>query len=193
MNGKKLACVLLLMIVGALAYFGQVGHKKADAKRAEAETAKSEKLKAEDALRLSEIKLTTLKADTEELRRFLQSWTPYAERIQTQSEVEQTVLASLRNANLLVLKQAFESKKSPGQLYMPSAVRASIVLEDDYAKTVNWIGEMERKLPLARMTSCRLTGGDNGRQVHAEVILEVPLADLKVSPAALAAKDVKKR
>jgi hypothetical protein len=76
---------------------------------------------------------------------------------------------------------------------MPSAVRASIVLEDDYAKTVNWIGEMERKLPLARMTSCRLTGGDNGRQVHAEVILEVPLADLKVSPAALAAKDVKKR
>jgi hypothetical protein len=181
------------MIVGALAYFGQVGHKKADAKRAEAETAKSEKLKAEDALRLSEIKLTTLKADTEELRRFLQSWTPYAERIQTQSEVEQTVLASLRNANLLVLKQAFESKKSPGQPYMPSAVRASIVLEDDYAKTVNWIGEMERKLPLARMTSCRLTGGDNGRQVHAEVILEVPLADLKVSPAALAAKDVKKR
>lgn len=189
MNGKKIACILLLLVVGLLAYFGQIGHKKADLKRAEAETAKQDKLKAEGDLHLSEIKLTTLKTDTEELRRFLLAWTPYAERIQTQGEVEQAVLASLRNINLLVLSQKFESKTTSGKSYLPKIVRASLVIEDDYAKTVNWIGEMERKLPLARMSNCRLTGGDNGRQLHAEVTLEVPLADLKL---AATPKEIKK-
>ena len=193
MNGKKLACVLLLMIIGALAYFGQVGHKKAEAKRAEAFTAVGEKTTAENDLRLTEIKLTTMKAESEDLRRFLQSWSPFAERTQTQGEVEQSVLASLRNANLLVLSNKFEMKSgTKGISFLPKTVRAAVVLEDDYAKTVNWIGEIERKLPMARMTSCRLSGGDNGRQVHAEITLEVPLADLKLAPAAAAKeKDVK--
>ncbi len=193
MNGKKLACVLLLMVVGALSYFGQVGHKTAEAKRAEAMTAIGEKTTAENELRLTEIKLTTMKAESEELRRFLQSWSSFAERTQTQGEVEQSVLASLRNANLLVLSQKFELKTATkGISYLPKTVRAAVVLEDDYAKTVNWIGEIERKLPMSRMTSCRLSGGDNGRQVHAEITLEVPLADLKLAPASTAkAKDPK--
>ncbi len=70
-------------------------------------------------------------------------------------------------------------------------VRASLVLEDQYARTINWLGEIERRLPLARLANCRLTGGNNNTQVHAEISLEVPLADLNYATpeAAKAAAD----
>jgi hypothetical protein len=99
--------------------------------------------------------------------------------VQTQSEVEESVLASLRNANLLILSQKFEVRENRTTPVIPKVVRASLVLEDDYAKTLNWVGELERRLPLARMMNCRITGGENGRQVHAEISLEVPLVNLQ--------------
>lgn len=190
MNGKKIACIVLMMIIGAVVYFAQIVHQKAEAKRKEAEDALTETSTAQDALNMADVETEKLRAETDELRRFMQSWTPYAQRMQTQSEVEEVVLASLRNANMLILSQKFEMKQSGTTPVLPKSVRASLVLEDQYARTLNWLGELERRLPLARITSCRLSGGDNSTQVHAEVTMEVPLLDLNyTSPALKAARE----
>jgi hypothetical protein len=154
-------------------------HQKAVAKRAEAEAADSDANAAKSELEIAETRTTKLRYDSDELRRFLTSWTPHIDRVQTQSEVEESVLASLRNANLLILSQKFEVRENRTTPVIPKIVRASLVLEDDYAKTLNWVGELERRLPLARMMNCRITGGENGRQVHAEISLEVPLVNLQ--------------
>lgn len=188
MNGKKLACIVLMIIVGIAAYFGQIVHQKADAKRSEASAAADEATLAKSEFETAQIATEKYRFESDDLRRFLQAWTPHIGNMQTQSEVEETVLASLRNANLLVLSQKFEVKVNSTGGITPRTVRASLVLEDDYAKTLNWIGELERRLPIARMISCRVTGGDNGRHVHAEISLEVPLMNLSFEQIAPAKK-----
>jgi len=197
MNGKKVACVILLVIIGIAAYVGQIVHQKADAKRAEASAAADEAVAQQGKLDIVKIQTEKLRAESDELIRFLRAWEPYADRVQTQSEVEEAVLASLRSSNLLIISQKFESRQmqvtaGTGGTTIPKIVRAALVLEDDYAKTMNWIGELERRLPMARMMNCRVTGGDNGRQVHAEISIEVPLVNLKFENVA-SAKDTKKK
>lgn len=188
MNGKKLACVILMILIGIATYAGQIVHQKAVAKRTEAETAESDAGSAESELKVAQTRNDVLRHDSDELRRFLTAWVPHIDRVQTQTEVEESVLASLRNANLLVLSQKFEVRENRTTPVIPKIVRAALVLEDDYAKTLNWVGELERRLPLARMMNCRITGGENGRQVHTEVTIEVPLVNLQAElPAALAA------
>lgn len=192
MNGKKLACVVLMIFIGIATYAGQIVHQKATAKRTEAETAESDANAAKSELEIAETRTTKLRYDSDELRRFLTAWTVHIDRIQTQGQVEESILASLRNASMLILSQKFEVRDNRTTPVIPKIVRASLVLEDDYAKTLNWVGELERRLPLARMMNCRITGGENGRQVHAEITLEVPLVNLLAEMPVVAAATVKK-
>lgn len=198
MNGKKIACIILLCFVALGAYFGQIMHQKALAKRNEANSAVESAASERGRLDTTKIQTERMRTESDELLRFLKAWEPHADRMQTQSEVEETVLASLRTANLLIISQKFEMRNMPAASgttgsAIPRLVRASLVLEDDYAKTLNWIGELERKLPMSRMMTCRITGGDNGRQVHAEVAVEVPLVNLKFDVAAATPSKGKKK
>jgi len=191
MNGKKIACILLLCAVGIVVYFAQTIHGKAANKRADAENAETAAIGAEGERDTANLELIKIKSETNELSRFLQTWTPHADRIQTQSEVEEAVTASLRNSNTIVISQKFEIRENRGSLVIPRVVRASLVLEDDYAKTLNWVGELERRLPLSRVTNYRVTGGENGHQVHAEISMEVPIINLKAQvPTAAGVKKV---
>lgn len=191
MNGKKIACILILGLVAIVVYFAQIIHGKAAAKRADAENAETAAIGAEGERDTANVELIKIKSETNELSRFLQTWTPHADHIQTQSEVEEAVTASLRNSNTIVISQKFEVRENRGSVVIPRVVRASLVLEDDYAKTLNWVGELERRLPLSRVTNYRITGGENGHQVHAEISMEVPIINLKaVAPAAVGAKKV---
>jgi hypothetical protein len=118
------------------------------------------------------------RADAQEIIRFLDSWKQHADRFQTQLEVESAVQSSLRGTGLLVLSQKFESRENKANKVVPKVVRAALVIEDDYAKAMNWIGELERRLPLTRMMSCQLTGGETGRLIHAEISFEIPIVNL---------------
>ena len=184
MNGKKIACIVLLCTVGIIIYFAETIHGKAVAKRNDAENAETAAIGAEGERDTANLQLIKIKGEANELSRFLQTWTPHADRIQTQSEVEEAVTASLRNTNTIVLSQKFEMRENRGALVIPRVVRAALVLEDDYAKTLNWVGELERRLPLSRVTNYRITGGENGHQVHAEITMEIPIINLKaMAPA----------
>ena len=188
MNGKKIACILLLCFVGLLIYTYQIVHGKTTSKRAEAEAAETAAIAAEGERDTANLELIRIKSETAELSRFLQTWSTQADRIQTQSEVEEAVTASLRNSNTIVISQKFEMRDNRGSLVMPKVVRAALVLEDDYAKTMNWVGELERRLPLSRVINYRITGGENGHQIHAEITMEVPIVNLKAQPPSVAAK-----
>jgi hypothetical protein len=178
MNAKKIACVVLLMLVGMVAYFGQILHQKAVAKLSEAEAAKNEVVTADGDAKVAEIKVGRIRNDAAEVLNFLEQWKPYAERFQTQLEVESAIQSSLRNTGLIIMSQKFESREDKNNPVLPRVVRAALVMEDEYAKVMNWIGELERKFPLTRMMSCDITGGETGRQVHAELAFEMPIVNL---------------
>jgi hypothetical protein len=60
-------------------------------------------------------------------------------------------------------------------------VQGTVIVQDDFAKTLNWLGELECKIPLIRITTCRIKQGETGRQVNLEIHFEVPLVDLNAA------------
>jgi hypothetical protein len=189
MNGKQLACVMLIVIIGIVTYTGQMVHKKAAAVRSDARAAQDAAQAADNDRQIAEI--TSKRVDTEsaDIRRFLESWTPQIEGTQTSQEVEEAIQASIRAAKLYVDSQKFEAK--PGaktSKVIPRTVKAAIIAEDEYPKTMNWLGDLEKKLPLARITVCRVTPGKDTKSIRMELSLEIPIINLKADPTEPTAK-----
>ncbi len=178
MNEKLLACVVI-WIVMILMYSGTtIMSKRTGALRTEAESIKSSgdttRLEAETA----RITALRLKNDSQDLLQFLDTWTPAINRMQTNQDAEQALLSVIRNSGILVVSQKLEIKENRANAMMPRALQGTIVIQDEYPKSMNWLGELECKVPLIRISSCRIKQGETGRQVNMELRFEVPLIDL---------------
>jgi hypothetical protein len=183
MNPKQLACVVLMMFIGAVTYFSQTVHHKVAAMKKSAEMARQDAVTAEGARQASEIMTARTKAETEEIRRFLQAWIPHVDKAQTEQEVEGIIEYSLRERGItLVRSRKTELKSSRDNKIIPRSVLTTLVIEDEYAKVMNWLGDVEKRLPLARVKTCRITGGSSARQLRMDVSLETPLINLSAAP-----------
>lgn len=175
MNGTKIASLLLMMIIAGIAYGTQMMQKKTAAIKEEEQSASSDYQMADDSKNRTEKMLETRKGETEELRQFLATWTPVIERFQSGQEAEQAVMNSVRRSSLLALSQKFEVRENKGNPLVPKTLLATLTIQDEYAKTLNWFGDLERIIPVARVSSCHIKQGEGGRQVNVEVHIEVPL------------------
>lgn len=182
MNGKKIACILLLMIVSGVAYATQMMQKRSRAMMEEAEAAETDAKTAETQRNVAETMLKRLEFDTQDLRQFLKDWEPGIRRIQTTQEAEQALQSILRNSGILTVSQKFEVKEARENKVVPKILQGTLIVQDEYSKTLNWLGELERKLPLARVTVCRLKQGETGRQVNLELHFEIPMVNLDAQP-----------
>jgi hypothetical protein len=180
MNGTKIACVVLMMFVASIAYGTQIMHQRAKAMKDEAEMADTDCRNAATASEVASTTLTRLKYDSGDLRQFLNDWKPFIKRIQTVQEAEQVLQSLLRNSGILTVSQKFEVREHRENKMMPRFLQGTLVVEDEFSKTMNWLGELERKVPLSRVTSCRLRQGETGRQVNLELRFEIPIIDLEV-------------
>lgn len=191
MNPKQLACVVLMMIIGVVTYFAQIIHKKVAVMKESALEARQQVVTAEGSRQTAEILTARTRAETEDLRRFLQAWTPYVDKAQTEQEVESAIEYSLRDRGIsLIRSRKTEIKSSRDNKLIPKTVLTTVVIEDEYAKVLNWFGDLEKRLPLARVKTFRLTGGSSSRQLRLDISLETPLVNL--SGDAAAAKTKKK-
>lgn len=179
MNPKQLACVILMAIIGLLAYVVQTGHKKTVAMKKDAELAQQDATAAESARQTAEILTTNVKAETDELRRFYKTWKPIIEHVQTEQEVESAIELSLRDRSIsLVKSRKSEAKNTASNQLMSKIVLTTLVIEDDYSKVLNWFGEIEKRLPMARVNTCRMSGGSTVRQLRLDLTIETPLFNL---------------
>lgn len=194
MNPKQIACFVLMALIGVIVYVAQIVHQKVTAMRQEAEDAESAAATAETERSTAEIKTAVIKTDTEELRRFLRSWLPAVDKIQTQQEVAQTIELSLREGGITLIRQRKdEPKSSNSNKVIPRSVLTTLTIEDEFAKVLNWFGDIERRLPLARMKAVQVSGGSTARQLKLDVTFETPIFDLKaIAPAKPAAKPTDK-
>lgn len=184
MNPKQIACVILLMVVGALTYTAQMIHNTVATTRAEAEDAQTAAVTAENERSTAEIETAVLKTDTEEVRRFLRSWLPAIDHMQTQQEAEQIIELSLRERGInLVRSRKTESKQTAGNKLIPRSVVTTLTIEEEFAKVLNWLGDIERRLPTARMKVVQITGGSSSAQLKMEVSFETPIFDLAAADA----------
>ena len=182
MNEKKVACILLIMFIAAVAYGTQIMTQRANAMRQEADTASTDAESARTGAETANISLIKLKGDTQDLRQFLDNWTPAISRIQSGQDAEQILLSLLRSSGILVVSQKFETKDNRSNPLLPKMVQGSLTIQDDYGKTLNWLGELECKIPLIRISTCRLKQGETGRQLNMEIHFDIPLVDLAANP-----------
>lgn len=68
----------------------------------------------------------------------------------------------------------------------------TLTIEEEYAKVLNWLGDIERRLPASRMKVVQITGGSTGRQLKMDVSFETPIFDLSAVEAKSGAKDKSK-
>lgn len=179
MNNKKLACIIIIMLIASVVYGTQMMTKRTKSRVDEAEAASVEKISTESAANVANITYLRLKNDTQDLRQFLDTWTPVIEKMQSSQDAEQTVLGALRNSGILTVSQKFEMKAGNGDnKFMPKIFQGTMIVQDEYTKTMNWLGELETKIPLMRVSNCRLKQGETGHQVNLEVRIDIPLINL---------------
>jgi len=183
MNGKKIACVLLMFILAGIAYSSQMLQKRAAAMLDEANQSELAAESAKGDRNRVAIELKRLEYETKDLRDFLVKWTPVIHRIQSAQDAEQIIMGVVRNSGILILSQKFEVKENRQNTLVPKIMQGTLVVQDEYAKSMTWLGELERKLPLARLTTCRLKQGDTSRQVNLEVHFDIPMINLEAETA----------
>ena len=178
MNGKKVACILLMMIVAGIAYSSQMLQKRSAAMVEEALSAETSANMAKLEHDRTSIELKKMEFETQDLRAFLKAWEPQIGRVLSAQDAEQIIMGLVRNSGILIVSQKFEVKDNRQQPLVPKIMQGTLIVQDDYVKTMTWLGELERRLPLARLTTCRMKQGETTRQVNLELHFDVPLINL---------------
>jgi hypothetical protein len=175
MNGKKIACVVLMMILAGIAYGAQIMQKRAKDMMEEASIAKTDAEGAENNYKRVDYEIKYLKSKTQELRQFLKDWEPTIRRIQSTQEAEQALQSIVRNSHIITLSQKSDTRENRESKVVPKILQGSLIVQDEFTKTMNWLGELERKIPLMRVTSCRFKQGETGRHVNVELRFDIPI------------------
>lgn len=175
MNNKHIACgvvALFIVVLVQLTLWVQGNRTKVQNQAAAAQQAEND---ATTALNQERAQLGNLRRQSSDLIEFLRIWQPYFTTIDNPQSAEVNLAMRVKEANLVNLAQRFELTPVKGNASIPNAMRAFLTFEDDYARLMNWLGELEVKMPTVRTSSVRLSKGTRANDLRMEVVLEQPL------------------
>jgi hypothetical protein len=183
MNNHKMACVLLLILVGAMVYGTQEMNNRAKKAREAAESAKFSADDAERQRATAEMNLTRLERETSDLRKGFITWFPHFGAATTPQEGEQRIADAIRDGRVFLLSNRFNMKEfaDENRGVLIGVLEGELEFEDDYVKTLNWLGKLEESVPNCRITSCNIIRGDRANNVRLKLKLEMPIMDPTVA------------
>lgn len=175
MNKKHLACVVIILLIAILVQvtLWMRGHKvkiqrEADAARAEVSNTTMQ-------LQVERAQLAQLQNSARALIEYLNTWMPYFKAVDSAQNAELKISLRIKQDNLISLSQRYEVIGNPGNAFLPSVMRAQLTFEDDYARVLNWLGQIESELPTLRTSNVRITRGTGGNDLRVELQLDQPL------------------
>lgn len=176
MNNKHLAAIIIFLFIAGLIQgtLWMQGHLNSRLK--EEESARTAANGIANQVMQERKLLTSLKTSTKEMIAFLIAWEPYFISLNTPNAAELAISTRIKDAKLLTLSQRYENVAVKGDPTIPRAMRANLIIEADYIQTLNWLGRMETEIPTLRIANLRLTKGQGGNDIKAELVLELPLA-----------------
>lgn len=181
MNNHKAASILILLIVGLMGFGVHKLRAKAVAARDAENVAKSQANEAEQQKKIAEIKLKTIDAKTAQLRKIYTEWLPHFESFKSSRAGEQRITDVVREGDVFLLSQRFNYQEIDKGDLISHALVADLVVEDDYTKTLNWLGKLEESIPSCRIAKCRIERGDRGNNVKMELKVQVPVLNKNLS------------
>ncbi len=175
MKSHQSACAFLLFLTGAMLYGVNALRNATSAARDLSTQAQSEAETAEQMAQLAQIQLKTLDAKTAQLRLLQSEWKPHFEAHRTPQDAEQRIVEIIREGDVFLISQKFETRETDKDSLIPTALVADLVVEDDYAKALNWLGRLEEAIPSCRISKCTLERGDRGNDIHLIVQIQIPI------------------
>jgi len=180
MNRKHLAAIivtLLIVVFFQLSMMIRTRLSKIEKELFDAETSANS---AATLLVGEQAGLENMQSNSAEMLEFLSQWSDAMSIFDTPDSAELTVAARVKDEGLVTLSQRFEVMKNQNAS-IPTVIRAHLTFEDDYAKTLNWIGGIESEFPSARVTSLKIIRGETGNDIRATLVLDLPLPSARIT------------
>ncbi len=187
MNNKHIACVIIGLMVFMQIYAVLIVNGKAEAMKQEATTARDAAAAAKQQVDIANIQLTTQKVKSEAVRNYLSLWDPYLRQAADEERGPSMIDEMIKNSGINAITKNYPLLPNANNAYVPKLVRGDLLFEDDYHKTMEWIGELERSFPASRVSKCRITKGGNANDVKLELLVELPIVDAAAAPPAAGA------
>jgi hypothetical protein len=174
MNNKHLATLLVVIATILCVQVVLQVHKHLAKVRDDvaSQRAKAEGLEAQ--LRIERSTLAQLQNSSAALLAYLQVWEPALVAVDSPEGGELDISGRVKDSGLISLAQRFEAVPLKNA-NIPRVVRANLTIEDDYARTLNWLGKLEHDLPAARVSDLRITRGQTGNDIRMDLVLDLPL------------------
>lgn len=177
MTNHKTACMILVLLIAGMLYGVNQLRNAAATKAQAAEATRTEAETAEQQAQLAQIQLKTLESKTARLRSIYEEWEPHFKNCKTPQDAEQKIAEVIREGDVFLISQKFDARDLDKTALVSKAVVADLIVEDDYSKTLNWLGRLEESLPSCRITKCNLTRGDRGNNIHLELQVQIPVVE----------------
>ena len=175
MNNKHISCAIVALFISLLVQLTIWVQGNRTKVQNEATAAQQAEADANTQLNLERSQLGDLRRQSTDLIEFLRIWQPYFTTVDTAQSAEINLSMQIKDANLVNLAQRFEQAPVKGNTSIPNTMRAFLTFEDDYARLMNWLGDLEVKMPTVRTSSVRLSKGTRANDLRMEVVLEQPL------------------
>lgn len=176
MKDQQIACFLLILLIGAFLYGAQSFEQRMSAQKREATAAEDASMKALQTFTASKRSLDQITKSTAELRSFLEEWEPHLMATQSAQATEQRVVDLVKQYDVFTESQRFELLERRDDKVFKGALRAHIIVKDEYSKAMNWLAILEQTLPTSRLTSCVLRRGESGNDIHMNLTIDLPIA-----------------
>jgi len=175
MKDQQLACLLLITIIASFCYGAHSFEQRKSFHQREANAAKEAALTAQQTFAGAKRSLDQLNRTTEGLRGFLEQWEPHLRSTQSAQATEQRVVDLVKQSGVFTESQRFELLDRRDDTVFSGALRAHIIVKDEYAKTMNWLALLEETLPTSRLSSCVIKRGESGNDIHLSLVIDLPI------------------
>ncbi len=183
MNSKQLASLFLIAAMFGIVQLGLSFRKGAEQMETKATEVAAQQAELSRQLAMDQSGLAQVRTQSQSLIDFVGEWEPYFAMVEDQQSAETRVTMKVRESSLVNLSQRFQQipHKVNGKdsTSLPMLVRASLVFEDNYAKLLNWLGELETLYPTMRVVRAALSKGSRGDDLRMELAVEIPLRKQK--------------
>lgn len=120
-----------------------------------------------------------LQQQSADLLNFVAGWKPYFVLVEEQDSAQTAIRMKVCEDAIKTVSQRYEQVPhkiaNEDVASLPTLMRATLVLDDNYAKLLNWLGTAEKIIPTVRIGKLDLTKGSRGENLRMELTLEVPL------------------
>ncbi len=176
MKEKQMACIVIALLIAIVGYGMQKMRSELNSIRKEAGDAESKAKASEFQRGESEKKLTDLKQKSSGLREYFEKWLPYMASTWNTEQEEQRIIELIKSGQVFATSQRTQilgQKSKSG--FIQKRLRAHLKIQDEYIKTMNWLGHLEESMPTSRISTYRISKGGGGNDINIEVLMDVPL------------------